>query len=500
MTENKMGSKKISRLIWTMGLPMILSMVLQALYNVVDTMFVINMGKDGALGNLALSAAFPVQILIIAIGVGSGVGINAMLSKNLGENNKQTVNKIAGNGIFLIGVFYLLFLLFGLFLAKPYMRLMSENQTVIEMGTKYLKICCCISIGSIGFAVAERFLIATGKTLFSMISQVVGALINIILDYVFIYPLKLGIAGAAYATVIGQIASFILAMIFHYTMNKEINGNVKFIKPDGKIIKNIYKIGFPAFLMQGMLALMMFGVLLIIGTIDDIYTVNLLSGSFGIYYKLMQIALFASFGLSNTLISITSFNYGMKNAQRINEIVKYGIIDSVIVALILTALYQLLANPITSLFALTIEESSIVAKSDILKACRLALHIATIGYVFMGFSVAIQGILQGFNEIYSPLIISALRLIVIVFPVAFLFTLSTNVSVYLWWTFPIAEFITAIVSFFLLKKSLKRRLNFTQPNNYSTGCKSPKSRISVGTDKISESSQDAEKSLSATSD
>lgn len=340
------------------------------------------------------------------------------------------------------------------------MRLMSENQTVIEMGTKYLEICCCISIGSIGFAFAERFLMSTGKTLLSMISQVVGALINIILDYVFIYPLQMGIAGAAYATVIGQVASFALAMLLHYTTNKEINGKLKYIKPEDKIIRNIYKIGLPAFLMQGMLALMMFGVLLIIGTIDDIYTVNLLSGSYGIYYKLMQIALFASFGLSNTLISVTSFNFGMKNVKRINETVKHGIIDSVIVAIVLTALYQLLANPISSLFALTIEESSIVAKNDIIKTCQLALHIATVGYVFMGFSVAIQGILQGFNEVYSPLIISALRLIVLVLPIAYLFTLSTNVSLYLWWTFPIAEVITAVVSFFLLKKSLKHNLAF----------------------------------------
>lgn len=459
MAENKMGTKKISRLIWSMGLPMIFSMVLQALYNVVDTMFVINMGEDGALGNLALLAAFPVQILMIAIGVGSGVGINAMLSKNLGEGNKKIVDKIAGNGIFLIGVFYAIFLLFGLFLAKPYMRLMSNNETVVEMGTKYLMICCCISIGSIGFAIAERFLMATGKTLFSMISQVAGALTNIVLDYVFIYPLQMGIAGAAYATVIGQIVSFLLAMILHYATNKEIDGKLKYIQPEWRIIKNIYKIGFPAFLMQGMLALMMFGVLLIIGTIDDIYTVNLLSGSYGIYYKLMQTALFAAFGLSNTLISITSYNFGMKDYTRVKETIKYGITSSLIVTAVLTVFYQVLANPISNLFALTIEESSIVAKSDIIKMCQLALHIATIGYIFMGFSVAIQGILQGFNEVYSPLIISALRLIVLVLPIAFLFTLSPNVSTLIWWTFPIAEAITAITSYFLLKQSIKKNLS-----------------------------------------
>lgn len=458
MKENKMGTQKISRLIWTMGLPMILSMVLQALYNVVDTMFVINMGEDGPLGNLALSAAFPIQILMIAIGVGTGVGINAMLSKNLGEGNKRTVNRVAGNGLFLACVFYAIFLIFGLFLAKPYMRLMYDDPTVIDMGAEYLSICCCLSIGSIGFAVVERFLMSTGKTILSMVSQIAGAVTNIVLDYVFIYPLQMGIAGAAYATVIGQIVSLVLAMVLHYTVNKEIDGNLKYMRPKSRIIKDIYKIGFPAFLMQGMLALMMFGVLLIIGTIPDGYTANLLSGSYGIYYKLMQAALFASFGLSNTLITITSYNFGMKNYERVNQTIKYGVLDSVIVTLVITIIYQILAKPISELFALTIEESSVIAKSDIVNTCQLALRIATIGYVFMGFSVAIQGVLQGFNEVYSPLIVSTLRLIVFVLPVAWLFTLSQNVSTLIWYTFPIAEVLTAIASHFFLLASVKKNI------------------------------------------
>lgn len=456
--ENKMGVKKVNGLIWSMGLPMILSMVLQALYNVVDTMFVINMGEDGTLGNIALSAAFPVQILMIAIGVGSGVGINVVLSKSLGEGDKEKASKIAGNGLFLGAVFFALFFLFGLFLARPYMSLMSDDAVVVEMGAEYLRICCCVSIGSIGFAVAERFLIATGKTLYSMISQVAGAVTNIILDYVFIYPLKLGIAGAAYATVIGQVLSLALALIFHYTKNKEIDGNAKYIKPSARIIKSIYKTGFPAFLMQGMLSVMMFGVLLIIGTIGDTYTVNLLSGSYGIYYKLMQTALFASFGLSNTLISITSYNYGVKNYARVLKTVKYGVLDSVIVTLILTLIFQIFAEPVAKLFALTVEESSVVSKTDIVNTCKTALHIATIGYVFMGFSVAVQGVLQGFNEVYSPLIISALRLLVIVLPICYLFTLSKNVVTLMWWAFPIAEVITAVVSLFLLKSALNKNL------------------------------------------
>lgn len=455
-TENKMGTAKISRLIWSMGLPMILSMVLQALYNVVDTMFVINMGADGALANLALSAAFPVQIMMIAIGVGSGVGINALLSKNLGESNSDGVNKTAGNGIFLIIVFYVVFLLFGLFLSEPYMRLMSASAEVIELGTEYLKICCCFSIGSIGFAIAERFLIATGKTMFSMISQVAGAVTNIVLDYVFIFPLDMGVAGAAYATVIGQILSFALAMVFHYTINHEISLKLRDVKPDRRIILGIYKIGFPAFLMQGMLSLMMFGVLLIIGTISDSYTVDLLSGSYGIYYKLMQIALFATFGLSNTLITITSYNYGMKNYSRVKQTVKYGILSSIAVAVAITIVYEALATPISELFALTIEESSIVSKTDVVSTCVRALRIASIGYVFMGFSVAVQGILQGLNEVYSPVIISALRLIVFVLPTVYLFTLHSNVVNLMWYAFPIAEACTAVISYPILRHDVKK--------------------------------------------
>ncbi len=464
MTENKMGTKKIGGLVWAMGLPVVLSMVLQALYNVVDTMFVINMGADGALGNLALSAAFPVQILMIAIGVGSGVGINALLSKSLGEGNKEAVNKTAGNGLFLVGVFYAIFLLFGLFFAEPYMRLMSKNEAVVQMGTRYLTICCCFSVGSIGFAIAERFLMATGKTMYSMISQVTGALANIVLDYVFIYPLNMGIDGAAYATVVGQITSFVFALAFHYSLNKEIDGNPKYIKAERGVLKGIYKIGFPAFLMQGMLACMMFGVLLVIGSIDDSYTVDLLTGSYGIYYKLLQTALFASFGLSNTLISVTSYNYGKKAYDRVRETIRYGILDSIIVTAILTAIYQLFATPISNLFALTIEESSIVAKSDVLRSCRLALHIATLGYVFMGISVAIQGVLQGFNEVYSPLIVSVLRLLVLPLPLVFLATLGSNVVTTLWWAFPISEVVTAVVACVLLRRSVKKRLPKNREN------------------------------------
>ena len=241
-----------------MGLPMIVSMVLQALYNVVDSIFVTNMGAEGAVANQALTIAFPIQILIIAVGVGTGVGLNALLSRSLGEQNQEKVNRVAGNGVFLMLCIYAVFLLFGIVGAKWFIGLFAGgNAQVLSMGTSYLQICCILSLGGIGFTVYERFLQATGKTMLSTISQVAGALTNIVLDWVFIYPLKMGVAGAAWATVIGQFVSMGIAMIFHYTKNKEINGNLKYIRPSWQLIKAIYRIGISAAIMQALLTVMM---------------------------------------------------------------------------------------------------------------------------------------------------------------------------------------------------------------------------------------------------
>lgn len=455
--KNKMGSTRVNKLIWTMGLPMILSMVLQAVYNVVDTIFVIN-SNAATQGNAALTAAFPIQILIIAIGVGTGVGINAMLSRKLGEGDKETVNRVAGNGIFLAILIYVVFLFFGLFLANPYMRLMSSDSVVVSMGTEYLQICCCLSIGAIGFTVYERFLQATGKTIPAMIAQVAGAVCNIVLDYVFVIVLEWGVAGAAWATIIGQILSLVTAMVLHYSINREIDGHVRFITPSGNIIKTIYKIGVPAAVMQALLAVMMFIVLQIFKVIDDGVTMALMINAYGIYYKIMQTALFACFGLSNTLITMVSFNYGLKDKERLGEIVKFGIVNSVIVSAVIFLLFQLFAVPVSELFGMSLPELSAdgIAKTDILSTCETAIHIATIGYVFMSISVAIQGILQGFRNVYKPIIISFLRLIVFVVPFALIFCLGKNVTNDFWWTFVIAEILTAVCSLLLLRDSVKK--------------------------------------------
>ena len=451
MKKNKMATMPIKELIWKMGLPMIVSMVLQALYNVVDSIFVTNIGESGVVANQALTLAFPIQILIIAIGVGTGVGLNALLSKCLGEKNYESVNKVVGNGIFLSICIYIVFLLFGLFGSRWFIGLFSSDKLVIDMGTVYLKICTCFSFGAIGFTVYERFLQATGKTMFSTISQISGAITNIILDYIFIYPLDMGVSGAAWATVIGQIVSLVVAMFFHYFYNKEIDGKLSYIKPDFSLIKLIYNIGISAAIMQALLSVMMAGVNAILGnaSVDS----SVLVGSFGIYYKIQQIALFSSFGLSNTIISLLSFNYGMKDRKRIDLIIKYGIIDTIIVTFILTIIFELFALPISKLFGLSGGSSK-----EIIRICSLALRISSIGYIFMGFSVAVQGILQSIGYAIKPLIISLLRLVIFVFPIAYLFTLSSNVSNIVWWTFPIAEVLTSIISFLILKVSYKNKI------------------------------------------
>lgn len=465
-SQNKMAIEPINKLILKMGLPMIVSMVLQALYNVIDSIFVSNMGSTGAIANQALTYVFPIQIMIIAIGVGTGVGLNALLSKSLGENDKNKVNKIAGNGIFLSICIYIFFLVFGLFFSKWFISLFTNDKEIIKMGTTYLKICTCLSLGSIGYTVYERFLQATGKTMLSTISQISGAVTNIVLDYIFIYPLDMGVAGAAWATIIGQFVSLFIAMYFHYKKNKEIDGSLKYINPDGGIIKAIYSIGVSAALMQALLAVMMAGMNAILGLAQVDQTV--LIGSFGIYYKIQQIALFSAFGLSNTIISILSFNYGMQDRKRIDDCIKYGIMDTMIVTLIISILFEVFAYPLANLFGLAGGETK-----EIIKVCTIALRISSIGFIFMGISVAIQGILQSIRYALRPLIISLLRLVIFVFPVALLFTKSNDVVKIVWWTFPIAEVLTSIIALLILKDSYNRKIkvikNKMGNNNYSSG-------------------------------
>lgn len=446
-----MAIEPIKKLFWKMGLPMIISMVLQALYNVIDSIFVANIKDTGAIANEALTYAFPIQILIIAIGVGTGVGLNALLSKSLGEMDKEKVNRIAGNGIFLCLIIYLVFLIFGLFGSKWFIALFTNDSEVIKIGADYLMICSSLSLGSIGFTIYERFLQATGKTMYSTIAQISGAAINIIFDYIFIFPLNMGAVGAAAATVLGQFVSLAIAMLFHYKLNKEIEANLKYIKPSLKIIKGIYSIGFSAALMQGLLSIMMAGMNAILATSSVSSTI--LVGAFGIYYKIQQIALFSCFGLSNTIITILSFNYGMQSKNRSRECIKYGIIDTIIIALIITIIFEIFAEPLASAFALTSSSNS-----QLVEVCQRATRIASLGYAFMGISIAIQGVLQALRYAVAPFITALFRLIIFVLPLAYIFTLTNNVVELLWWTFPISEVLTSVISIAILAIVYKKKI------------------------------------------
>lgn len=266
---NKLADWPIRTLILSMGMPMVLSMVLQAVYNIVDTIFVSHM-ENGATAVLALTDSYSIQLLIVAVGVGTGIGINALLSKTLGERNFEKASCIAGNGIFLAVCIYAVFLLFGIFGTRAFIGMQANGNALRqEMGEQYLRICCIGSFGSIGYTVYERFLQGTGRTNLSTIAQITGALLNIILDPIFIFGLDMGVTGAAAATVVGQLASLGMAMLFHYRWDKEIRRDWKHIRPQWGLIRGIYAIGIPAAIMQGLLSVMVLFVNLVFGTQGD---------------------------------------------------------------------------------------------------------------------------------------------------------------------------------------------------------------------------------------
>ncbi len=406
----------------------------------------VNIPEIGQKANVALTCSFPVQLIIIAFGVGTGVGIHTLLSKAISENDKEKVSRIVGNGIFLIIVMYVLFLVIGLTCSGALMRAQSSDPDVIEMGRTYMLICCSFSFGTIGFTIFERFLQAAGKSLYSMISQVSAAVLNIILDYVFIYPCNMGVAGAAWATVTSQIFSFVLVIIFQFTLNKDAKiTSFKHISPKGDILGGIYKVGWSAIVTQGLLSIMMFGLNLVLGTANpEVVDVNTLIGSFGIYYKVMQVALYICFGFQNTIITLVSFNYGLKDKERVKKIIWEGILISVILMAIITIIFESCAHPIAWLFGFA------EGNSEFIDIVTRAIRIGTIGYIFMGLCLTIQGVFQGLRMSVRPLVISLLRFAVLIMPITYAFLYTADPLSTWWWAFPITELGSVIVSGILL--------------------------------------------------
>ncbi len=446
---NKMREMPVRKLMVQMGIPMILSMALQAVYNIVDSAFVGNMkeGSEAALN--ALTLVFPVQMLMVAIGIGTGVGTNALLARTLGQGDTKKASKVAGNSLFLGIIIYVICLLFGIFGVKAYISSQTVDAQVIAMGTSYLKICCVISFGIIFFSLFEKLLQATGRSLYSTIGQVVGAVVNIVLDPIMIYGIgpvpEMGVEGAAYATVIGQVVSAALLFIFHVKLNKEFEHGVKYMKPDGRIIKEIYSIGLPAMIAQALMSIMVYVMNLILKFSPSAQT------AYGLFYKVQQFVLFLAFGLRDAITPIIAFAYGMGDKKRIKDGIKYGLIYTAVLMIFGIIITEAFPGAFATLFNAGQSRENFIG----------AMRVISISFIFAGINVAYQGVYQALEGGIESLVISLLRQLVIILPLAGIFSIfvrngQADVSL-IWWAFPITELIACVVGYVFLRRIKKKK-------------------------------------------
>ena len=446
--NNKMRKMPVNKLMVQMGIPMILSMALQAVYNIVDSAFVGNMkeGSEAALN--ALTLVFPVQMLMVAIGIGTGVGTNALLARTLGQGNNKKAAKVAGNSLFLGVIIYVACLFFGIFGVRVYIVSQTVDSQVISMGTSYLRICCVLSFGIVFFSLFEKLLQATGRSLYSTIGQVVGAVVNIILDPIMIYGLgpvpQMGVEGAAYATVIGQIASAVLLFIFHIKLNKEFDRGIKYMKPKGRIIKEIYSIGLPAIIAQALMSIMVYVMNLILKFSPSAQT------AYGLFYKVQQFVLFLAFGLRDAITPIIAFAYGMGSKKRIKDGIKYGLIYTGVLMILGIAITEIFPGAFATLFNAGQSREYFIG----------AMRIISVSFIFAGINVAYQGIYQALDGGIQSLIISLIRQLVLILPLAGIFSVivrngQVGVSL-IWWAFPITEAVACLVGYVFLKRIVNK--------------------------------------------
>ncbi len=436
MKENKMGTMHVNKLLITMSLPMVISMLVQALYNVVDSIFVSRINENAL---TAVSLAFPIQSLMIALAGGTCVGINAVLSKALGEKNREKVNKTACNGILLMAISYLVFLLIGIFGSRAFYLTQTRDEQILEYGTAYLSIVCCFSVGLFTQFTFERLLQSTGKTVYIMLTQGTGAVINIILDPILIFGLlgmpKMGVAGAAVATVIGQVIAGTLAFLINKKKNDEISIHFKGIRLEREIVGQIYKIGIPSIIMQAIGSVMTYGMNLILISFSSTAT-----AVFGVYFKLQSFIFMPVFGLNNGLVPILAYNYGAGKQARFKEALKWGIIYAVSIMFIGVIVFQAMPGELLKLFA---------ASDTMMSIGEPALRIISTGYLFAGFCIICGTAFQALGSAVYSMIVSIARQLVVLLPVAYLLSLTGNVN-YVWWAFPIAEFASLLVTLLFL--------------------------------------------------
>lgn len=460
VTTNKMGTGSVPKVMLSMGIPMILSMVLQACYNIVDSMFVARIPDANGITNMgeyavnALTLAFPVQMLIVAFGIGTGVGVNALLAMRLGQKNKEMVAKVAGNGVALGLIIYIVFLIFGLTGVEAYISSQTNDSIILEMGNSYLGICTVLSFGIVMFSIYEKLLQSTGRTVYSTIAQIMGAITNIILDPIMIFGYfgcpEMGIEGAAYATVIGQVVSMLVAMFFHYVKNKEVASGFKYLKLDFSIIKEIYAVGLPAIIMQALMSFMTYGVNIIFGAVS-VAAVT----AYGIFYKIQQFIFFAGFGLRDAITPMVSFNYGMGDKKRVKQGIFYGTLYIEVIMLVGIIGLELFAEPLIGLFAMSEETESL---------CILATRIIAAGFLFAGGNIAIQGVFQALGCGISSLVVSVLRLCIVVLPLAWAFSKCANAAFMIWFAFPIAEAVALLAAVILIIRANKNIIQKMKEN------------------------------------
>ena len=454
--ENRMAVEPVGKLMLSMGIPMVLSMMLQAVYNIVDSAFVGGMKEGGEQALNALTLAFPVQMLMVAIGIGTGVGMGALLSKSLGQGDREKASQVAGNGIFLAAVIYLVFLLFGFFGVEAYIGSQTANAEVASMAVGYLRICCVISVGIVFFSVYEKLLQATGNSLYSTIAQVSGAVTNMILDPVMIYGLlgfpEMGVDGAALATVIGQLVSLALAAVFHLKKNTELSNGLRYLKPDMAVIHDIYAIGLPAIIAQALMSVMTFGLNIILVKVSEAAVT-----AYGLYYKVQQFILFAAFGLRDAITPIVSFNYGRQDRERIRAGIRYGLGYTLAVMAAGTLLLEVFASPFAGLFGLSGTTRAMFIS---------AMRIISVSFVFAGANVAYQGIFQALESGLESLIVSVCRQVAFVLPVAWGLSLPARENPdrlwLVWLTFLIAEGISCLISVLFMRRIRGRKLEAGQ--------------------------------------
>ncbi len=445
-SENKMGVMSVKKLVITMSLPMMVSMLVQALYNVVDSIFVSQVCEDAL---TAVSLAFPAQNLMIGVATGTGVGVNALLSRSLGEKNFEKANKIAAQGVLLAMLSAVLFALFGLFGTKIFFASqVEEGSAIYNYGVDYLSVVCIASVGLFGQVIMERLMQATGKTTLSMTTQLIGAIANIILDPLFILGIgpfpRMEAKGAAVATVIGQILAFLAGVILNEKSNREINLRFSNLRPDFKIILDIYKIGIPSVLMVGIGSLMTFFLnKILLGFTTTAAAV------FGVYFKLQSFIFMPIFGLNNGVIPIIAYNYGARKKERITECLRFSCVIAVSIMAVGTLLMWLMPEQMLRLFD---------AKDEMMALGVPALKIISTSFVLAGVCINLGSAFQALGKSYFSMIISFCRQIVVLLPAAYLLSKTDELN-NVWFAFPIAEVmsltVTAVSFLYVYKKIIK---------------------------------------------